>query len=404
MNINSLGPIPELVAFDTPSGVSKTDSQASPLRDEAMLRGEQPAPKKWTFLHYGAGDNNLSSFIYGDADEMERVGSDENTNILSQLDQSSGTCKRYFIQKDDVEGTITSPVVQDLGSAVNMANPQTLTDFLVWGVSNYPAENIALSIGDHGGGTAGAIADDRNGGGGMMKPEDIEKAIKDAEKITGKKLNVLAFDCCLMANTEVAYQMKDAAEYMVASEETEGGYGWPYNAVLNEKILKEMQESLRNKINVSPRDFAIKAVNDAGSVPEDLPTMSAVDLARMKDVGEKIESFAQAILSTPTKMGTLRGLISKTESFYGFKDIYDFSKKVIDSEKISDENLKSAAKATMESLGDAIIAEQHSSMHPDAHGLQIELKTWGWASSAYETLAFGRDTHWADAISKIALP
>ncbi|MGV8122747.1 MAG: clostripain-related cysteine peptidase [Candidatus Xenobiia bacterium LiM19] len=405
MEIRSTGAMPDNYQLEKPGKVENQQNHTPQVEgDQVQISGTPPdtgIKKKWTFLHYGAGDNNLSSYIYKDADEMEAAGSDANTHIISQLDQDSGTCKRYYIQKDTNPGTITSPLLEDMGSAVNMADPKTLTDFLVWGQKTFPGEHIALIIGDHGGGTDGAIADDRNGGSGMMKPADLEKAIKDAEAQTGKKLDVLGFDCCLMANTEVAYQLKDTADFMVASEESEGGLGWPYNNVLNEKVLAGIQEALRHKINVPPKEFAKKITEDAEGVQGDLPTMSTIDLSRMNEVAQKMNTFSQSILDTRTPMNELRGLAARTQEFSGFKDIYDFTQKVAESTRITDEKLKSAAKDVMASLDKAVIAEQHSAQYRGSHGLQIELTTYGSPSSEYKELAFARDTKWGEAMTRI---
>jgi len=408
MEIRSTGAMPDSYQLDKPGKVENQQNQQNQTPqvegDQVQISGTPPdtgVKKKWTFLHYGAGDNNLSSYIYKDADEMEVVGSDPNTHLVSQLDQSRGTCKRYYMQKDNKPGTITSPVLEDMGPSVNMADPKTLTDFLVWGQKTFPGEHIALIIGDHGGGTAGAVADDRDGGYGMMSPKELEKAIKDAEAQTGKKLDVLGFDCCLMANTEVAYQLKDTADYLVASEESEGGLGWPYNNVLNDKVLAGIQEALKHKINVPPKEFAKKITEEAEGVQGDLPTMSTIELSKMDNIGKAMVTFSQSILDTDTPMSELKSLVYKTQDFSGFKDIYDFSQKVAESKTITDEKLKAAAKDVMASIGSAVIAEQHSPQYPGAHGLQIELKTYGGPSGAYKELAFAQDTKWGDAMAKI---
>jgi hypothetical protein len=403
MNIQSVGNVPENVKFEKPAGVPAQKEQDATVTDKVEVSNTPPEPgtkKTWTFLLYGAGDNNLSSFIENNVDDMEKVGSDANTHLISQLDLDEGNCKRYYVTKDQEKG-LNSPVLEDMGPSVNMADPKTLTDFIVWGVKNYPGDYVALSIGDHGGGTAGAVADDRDGGWGMMKPQDIKKAIADAEEITGKKLDIVGFDCCLMANTEVAYELKDVANFLVASEETEGGYGWPYHKVLHEDAIAKLQEALRNKINLPPDQFVKKIIGDFATVPQDLPTMSSVDLGKMGDVAQKMDAFAKAIIDTQVPMSDLKSIAYQTESFSEFKDIYDFVQRVASSENIPDENLKTAAKDVMSSLGQAIVGEQHSDQHPDAHGLQIELPTWGGLSGGYGDLAFAKDTSWPKAMEKL---
>jgi hypothetical protein len=409
MNIKPVGLTPPGAQTEKPAGVSQNQTEQKPAGDQVSISGQKPpepgTEKKWTFLLYGAGDNNLSRFIENNVKDMEKVGSDDHTHLVAQLDKSSGDCKRFYVTKVEGEASgvqgVQSPVLENMGPSVNMADPQTLTDFIVWGAKNYPGEYIGLSIGDHGGGTAGAVTDDRNGK-GIMTPPNIKKAIKDAEDILGRKLDMVGFDCCLMANTEVAYELKDTANYLVASEESEGGAGWPYTKVLTEQALKSLQEALKTRINVEPKEFVTKIIEDASTVQGDLPTLSSIDLGKMDNVAQKIDGFAGAILDTKTPMSDLKSLVSKTQSFSGFKDIYDFCDKVVKQEAIQDENLKAAAKEVIASLDEAILANEHKESYPGAHGLQIELKTYGGPSSAYKDLAFARDTKWGQAISKIA--
>jgi hypothetical protein len=406
MNIQSVGAARQNVQTDKPAGVPAGQTEPKPAGDEVSITGEKPpAPgteKKWTFLLYGAGDNNLSRFIENNVKDMEKVGSDDHTHLIAQLDKSSGDCKRFYITKNTAGGEIKSPVLENMGPSVDMSNPQTLTDFIVWGAKTYPGQFIGLSIGDHGGGTAGAVADDRDGSGGMMKPQVLKKAIQDAEDILGRKLDMVGFDCCLMANTEVAYELRNTANYLVASEETEGGAGWPYTKVLTEEALKALQEALKTRINVEPKEFVTKIIKDFQSVQGDLPTMSSVDLGKMDDVAGKVDAFSQAILDTKTPMGTLKQIASQTESFSEFKDLYDFTQKVANDKSISDEKLKAAAKDVMASLDQAILASEHSSNYPEAHGLQIELPSWGGTSYGYKDLEFAQKTKWADALARIS--
>lgn len=371
--------------------------------NDGKAKEGEPAKKKWTFMYYGAGDNNLSHYIYLDVDEMEAVGSDANTNLISQLDQSSGNCKRFYLQKDNQVGKITSPAAEDMGPSVDMSNPKTLTDAIVWGVTNYPAENVAVIISDHGAGTDGAVADDRDGSfGELMSPINLQKAIKDAQSITGKKLDVLGFDACLMANTEVAYQLKDCADYLIASEQTEGGYGWPYTKILTEKLLNKLQRTLRNKINVTPKDLALKVIKDAEGSQGDLPTLSAIDMAKMNDLAKTVDAFAKELINTNTPTKKLKDLIGKTQTFYGFKDVYDFAQRIIDEKSIKDENLKNSCKMVIDSIKETVIAEQHSKSYPGAHGIQIDIKPTDAPSKEYKELDFAKDTNWDEAWEKIA--
>jgi hypothetical protein len=78
-----------------------------------------------------------------------------------------------------------------------MSDPATLTKFIVDTVKRFPAQHVALVLNDHGGGLTGAMSDETDGG--FMSVPNLHKAISDAEKQTGKKLDIVGFDACLMA-------------------------------------------------------------------------------------------------------------------------------------------------------------------------------------------------------------
>src|SRR5260370_280022 len=80
--------------------------------------------------------------------------------------------------------------------------------------------------------------------GTWMSLPKIQQGLQEAHQATGRKLDVVGFDACLMANTEVAHQLKDEADFLVGSQEVEGGAGWPYNRVLSKTMLDSLEQTL----------------------------------------------------------------------------------------------------------------------------------------------------------------
>ena len=68
------------------------------------------AHKKWTVLHYGAGDNDVGDYIKQGVQRMERVGSTDSTHVVSMLDLPKQNCVTYYVTKNHHFG-INSPVV-----------------------------------------------------------------------------------------------------------------------------------------------------------------------------------------------------------------------------------------------------------------------------------------------------
>ncbi len=240
----------------------------------------------WTILHYTAVDNNLEGAAFNDYYEMQSVGSGDGVNIVTEFDRADGfekrfgdwtDTRRFFIQqvpplpeldaagkreallnyfveagygdaatlKPQVEAlddatvakiyennnvgvSFDQTVVQELGE-VDMGEPQSLTDFIVWGAQNYPANHYMVIIGSHGGGWRGIGPDDGGGAQSMLDLPEIDKALGDARSQLGlSKFDIVGFDACLMAVTDVAVMLEPHADYVLFSQEVIPSNGWEY--------------------------------------------------------------------------------------------------------------------------------------------------------------------------------
>ncbi|GAG28789.1 unnamed protein product, partial [marine sediment metagenome] len=217
---------------------------------------------EWTVMVYLDADNNLESAGIDDINEMEIVGSTTDVNIVVQVDRipysvlaanNEGylddisnsnwtTTRRYYITQDFDPYQISSDLKSDLGE-LNMGDPQTLIDFTSWAVTEYPAKKYLLVIWNHGGGfrspayTTRDIAWDDTSGGDKITMPELEYALSAISAQIGKKIDIVGMDACLMAMTEVAYQIKDHTDILVASEENEPGDGWPYDTILGQLVV-----------------------------------------------------------------------------------------------------------------------------------------------------------------------
>src|SRR4029079_13719707 len=106
--------------------------------------------KQWTIMVYLAGDNNLDGAGVTDLEEMKKVGSTDQVNILAQFDRSGANVatKRYYIRKG---GTTAKDVVGNLGET-NIGDPKVLENFVQWGIKTYPAKRYMLVLWNHGAG------------------------------------------------------------------------------------------------------------------------------------------------------------------------------------------------------------------------------------------------------------
>lgn len=132
--------------------------------------------KPWTVMVYMAGDNNLDPEGFQDLKEMKKVGSTDKLNIVAQFDRAAGhVARRYYLRHG---GIVTGDAVASLG-AVNTGDPKCLSDFIQWGVKNYPADHYLLVLWNHGQGwdETNIYADERHRNLRRLATEPIRHAL-----------------------------------------------------------------------------------------------------------------------------------------------------------------------------------------------------------------------------------
>ncbi len=343
---------------------------------------EQPmAPKKWTVMLWSCAGNNLYRYMQQDIDEAEKVGSTENMNIIVQTDHEpvGGTSKIYELQADNKPG-LTSPVRADLGT-VDMGDHNELSKFVQWTMKNYPAEHYALVVSDHGD-KSGSCHDE--GQDGWITHPEMRQALEEVQAQTGKKVDVVGFDCCLMASAENVHELRNVTDFVVGSEEVEGGAGWTYDEIVSKpgtrsvnrlfspEILEGANTAMRSRLDFSPAEFAANIVQSAKGHQGDLATMSAFDTAKVGQIAEATRAFGEALLDSGVPLIEFKKAKQKTQGFHQNKDLGDFAKRVA-AIPGAEEKLVESAKAVQASIQDALVAEQHSTKYAGATGMQVNL-------------------------------
>ena len=334
-------------------------------------------------LVYSVSDNNLYEYMQADLDEAERIGSTAEMNVVVETSHQpkGGNVVRMQLNSDQTEG-LTSPVVQDLGPSYDMGKADSLAESIAWAQKNYPAKHFMVIMSDHGGGWQGANQSESQNS--WMNIADIEAGLKKAVEKSGQKIDVVGFDECLMASAEVAHQLSGTADYMVASEEVEGGAGWQYDEALpggkkesngnsrvfTGEVLNYAAAALRARDPLTPADMAKGIVKMAEGHQRDLGTMSAIDLNKMPAVSSAMDKFATAVLDSGKTKKDFAVIKLKTQKFYEFADMGHFVE--LAGKKFGGK-IGEAADEVKAAMGEAVIAEQHSAKYPNAKGLNVEI-------------------------------
>lgn len=277
---------------------SSRDRRAESLRRRqgfhrrARLEALEPRMMlSWTVLTYLDADNNLESSGVLNVNQMETVGSTDSVKIAVQMDRSPGydttngnwtDARRALIVYDTNTSTMTSlqgSNYQSIGE-VNMGAQNTLTDFIRWGVANFPADHYVLNLWDHGGGLSGACWDDSSGT-DHLTVHEIGAAIAAA----GTHIDVLGFDACETGMAEVRHEVSAVVDVLVASEADIPGNGFPYD-----KFLADVKANPA----MTAAQLGTAIVERYGQTYGASQTLSATNLANESALLSSLNNFAVA--------------------------------------------------------------------------------------------------------------
>jgi len=260
-------------------------------KKKKKVRPSGPQKKPWSLLAYIAGDNNLSNAGLEDILELCAVGASDQVHVGVEIDtygEHTGSL-RYEITEPDWEGRAHRTVIERL-SEKDTGDPETLRSFLSWGLERFPAENHLVVVWNHGTGFRAVRRDiGYDDFGSSLDMPEIEDAFHRAGIGPKNKIAVVGFDACLMNMVEIAHHFKDQVEFIVGSQQTEPGDGWPYDEVLR----------LANK-GFSRADLAKRIVKAYIKTYEEKGvfnvTQSAIDCSKTEPVIEALSHLGNLLV------------------------------------------------------------------------------------------------------------
>lgn len=300
------------------------------------LPGSVCAEADWTFLVYVQANNSLCPFAQKNFNDMASIGSSKDLNILVQWhDPNHNGVWRYKIVAGKMELDMHLPVNIDGNAA------KDLVDSMNWAVSKYAAKKYALIFWNHGigildpawgdqamgfmrsdatlnnpramiegltyieqepkkanaparqlplkGGHRGILFNERTKT--YMNNQTLSTALSAIKTtvLNNKKIDLIGMDACLMAMTEVCYQIRNYADYFVGSQEVELAFGWGYAPVVQQFVGKPSPQEAAKGIVTSYENLYKQKIN--------FYTQSAVDLGLMNDLKESINLVVQKLMA-----------------------------------------------------------------------------------------------------------
>lgn len=174
-------------------------------------RSETPAARR-TVLVYLAGDNSLSDEVWQKIDALVAGWHNRQDHLLVWQDSRDEKATPSLMQ---VVGDAVHPytkVVKEYPEA-NSADPEVFSGVLRDVINGFPAASYGLMLFSHGTGwlPKGSFRSITDDAGREMEIADFAAAIPD------RQFDFIVLEACLMGSAEVAFELRDKADYLLAS-------------------------------------------------------------------------------------------------------------------------------------------------------------------------------------------
>ena len=362
---------------------------------------EMPEDPKLTLVVYMSADNDLESYAIQNLKAMEHADF-EKMNVLVLLDRSEGfdetngnwTDTRLFeLSHDDTDSNIivskrlSCPplgISNKLETELDMGNPSVLWNLMSFARNNYESEKYALIIWGHGTGWRysssnigrAAAIDDRSGS--YMSVHNMGRALRN------QGLSVIAFDTCFGGVFENVYELKNHAEYTVASSGITPSSGWDYKTLLED---------------LSQSNFTAKEIAEI-MAESSLVNSTVFTNQKLYSLMNDIEEFSKALASTITNYSTRNTVYSKLISSKSYSytqypcdmylDLYEMAEAFKSS---SDTSLSAAAIKLQKSVNAAARTGRSSNAEIGIHFIP---KNGPNTTAAYHSVDYIKDINNAD--------
>jgi len=226
----------------------------------ACNNNDEPEKVSRTVLVYMVADNSLTEDVEANVDSMMAgfKATSNADNLIIYLDDSNKTPVLYKLNKSN-DGSVTKEVIKNY-SEQNSLDVSVMKGILSEAYSSYPADSYGLVLWSHGyswvpspstktvttrwfgqdnSTKTQGDADD------YMDIPDLANALTAAPH-----LDFIMFDACLMSSVEVAYQLKDRADYLIAAPTEVIDLGFPYK-----QIIEPMFSSQKNYTEMASRFY-----------------------------------------------------------------------------------------------------------------------------------------------------
>lgn len=341
--------------------------------------------KEWTLMMYMNGDRDLAKEDAETLAEMKTVGSTSSVDAVAQITSpGAAVIRRRHLQSgaardlDEVTCAMTN---------MNFGLAPTVTRFIEWANSRYPAKRRMLVIRSHGNGLGPALR------ASFLPIVELKKAFAQGRSVIGRRFEIIGFETCFMNTIEAVYELRDCACFIISSQSRIPGAGWPFQPIMRDLDERPVLEAPQVAERVVEHTLqSIRA--------DQFATISALDCTRVDTVIDAISTLANRMKERLDDPGHLRAVKLAHYTAQGFEqsetvDLLDFCRELARQDVDADivaacGEVRAAASQFVLRSGTAGATVSR------ARGISIFFPKWNVIPAAYEELDFAQDCSWSE--------
>lgn len=266
-----------------------------------------------------------------------------------------------------------------------VSDADTMTGFIDYAMTAFPADRYGIVMWNHGGGPIHGYGVDQLNDEESLGIKDIQIAFANS-LLADYPAEFIGFDACLMANIETAVLLQDYGKYLIASEETEPGFGWNWSwlTALNENPAADARD--HGKV------IADKFIQVCNSYELE-GTLSVVDLSKVQQLAAHVDVLSQLTNDTVAhskkqvrRFAKVRGK-SKTFGNMGDDESYDIVDIGSYAQHLS-KDYPQQADNVLNALNQAVVYNNVSDTMYDATGLTLYVPYYSVDMAEYSADVF----------------
>lgn len=287
----------KVTEISEPEDMAQTEDTAAPEESGNAQAG--PGGESWAVYWYLCGSDLESNGGCATIDltEMMEVELPENVTVVIQTG-GAALWQNELIAADKIQRWVYSGqelTLVDEQESANMGDAQTLYEFLDFANTNFPADKVAVTFWNHGGGSVSGAAFDELYEMDSLDLSEMYQAFNEVWPAdqANPALELVGFDTCLMATVDVAAVFQNFSRYLVASEEVEPGNGWLYSGWLGELAQNPGMDG--GDLGIAICNTYYEGCEAVGT--EAQTTLSVTDLTKLTPLLDAYEVFGQEALA-----------------------------------------------------------------------------------------------------------